>query len=139
MSDSEIKRGVPPQTYKSTNKVPHYVMYLVLASAACINFGNYYIFDVPQELAGAFLKEFNLTPANIELLYTIYSIPSIFMAFLGGFIVKSLSARTAALMTSYFTLMSAVVTAFGVYFENYNMVIGGRVIYGIFGEICMVA
>lgn len=139
MKDTELKKGIPPSQYSPKKEILQSVMYLVLFFSCCLNFGNYYIYDVPQELAGAFLREFHLSPSNIEFLYTLNSIPSIFLAFIGGFIVKKMTARTASLMGTYLVLMSSVVTAFGVFFENYNVILAGRVIYGLMSEICMVS
>ena len=61
---------------------------VILVALTSLNFGNYYIYDVPQELASAFLRFFDKTPADSEFLYTIYSAPATVMALVSGFLIS---------------------------------------------------
>ena len=107
---------------------------LILLCLTFLNFGNYYIFDVPQELAGDFLRYFDKTPADSEHLYSFYSIPATPMALLSGFIISWLTPTLTIVISTYMIFISAVLTLWGVHSINYNYVLLGRFVYGVFAE-----
>jgi MFS family permease len=59
--------------------------------------GNYYAYDIPAALKTQ-LDDYMGNPDDYEtyfnLLYTVYSIPNIFLPFLGGFFVDKFGVRT---------------------------------------------
>jgi hypothetical protein len=59
----------------------------VLICLIFMNYGNYYINDIPQELGDYFTDYFDKTPEDVEFLYSLYSIVALPMTLLGGLIV----------------------------------------------------
>lgn len=52
-----------------------------------MNYGNYYINDIPQALGDYFTDYFDKTPEDVEFLYSLYSMFALPMTLLGGLIV----------------------------------------------------
>ena len=74
--------------------------------------GNYYSYDIPAALKTK-LDDYMGNPDDYEtlfnLLYTVYSIPNIFLPFLGGFFVDKFGVRTCLVsFVSLITLGAAV-------------------------------
>lgn len=127
-----IKKEIEPT-------MPTSVIIKLLLPAILLNLGNYYIYDIPQELAFSFMNQFKKTPEDVSFLYTLYSIPSIPFAFLGGFIVKKLNSSRSSLFATGAILISSLITLLGVQTTSYFLIQIGRVLYGVTGELNMVA
>jgi MFS family permease len=74
-----------------------------------------------------------------SLLYTVYSIPNIFLPFFGGFFVDKFGVRITLLATTIFITAGQVVFAFGLSIKSWPVMFLGRVIYGFGGESLGVA
>lgn len=74
-----------------------------------------------------------------SLLYTLYSIPNIFLPFFGGVLVDRFGARAMLLAFSAAILMGQLVFATGCSLSNFEMMLFGRVVFGIGGESLGVA
>lgn len=111
-----------------------FITFVTLISLASLNFGNYYIQDIPQELAGNFLTFFNKTPADVEFLYTLYSTPATIMAVVSGFVISWLTPTLTAVIAAYMMFFSAALSMLGTHTHEYKWILIGRFIYGLFGE-----
>lgn len=104
-----------------------------------MNYGNYFISDTPQQLATYFKDYFMIDSQQVQLLFSVYSLPAAAMAFLGGFIVNWMTPFAAAMATTYIIFLAAAIISLGVYLEKYWVLVAGRFLYGVAGEPCMIA
>ena len=111
----------------------------ILFALSILNFGNYYIYDVPSELASGFLMYFDKTPADTSFLYTLSSAPSTVMSLISGFLVSWLTPTLTAAICTYMIFLSSVVTMYGTHSAKYNFIIIGRVMFGAFSDANQVA
>lgn len=108
------------------------VVFLCLVS---LNFGNYYIWDLPQELAGDFLRYFEKDPSDIEDLYSLFYLPSTVMALASGFLIRGLGASISCMICSFMIVVSSIVSAYGVQVRKFEYINYGRLIYGLFAGV----
>ena len=71
---------------------------------------------------------------NFNLLYSVYSIPNIFLPFFGGAIVDKLGPHNAAFIFATLTLIGQTIFALGVQFKSWRIMLLGRTFYGFGGE-----
>eukprot|EP00557_Chaetoceros_sp_GSL56_P002329 CAMPEP_0176504542 /NCGR_PEP_ID=MMETSP0200_2-20121128/15995_1 /TAXON_ID=947934 /ORGANISM="Chaetoceros sp., Strain GSL56" /LENGTH=637 /DNA_ID=CAMNT_0017903993 /DNA_START=2497 /DNA_END=4410 /DNA_ORIENTATION=- len=76
---------------------------------------------------------------KFNLLYSVYSIPNIFLPFFGGTLVDSVGPHTAALIFASLTLGGQFLFALGTSYRNWNLMLLGRTFYGFGGESISVA
>jgi MFS family permease len=69
-----------------------------------------------------------------SLLYTVYSIPNIFLPFFGGYFIDKLGARKCLFVFAASLTAGQTVFAFGVSIKSWPVMLLGRVIYGFGGE-----
>lgn len=117
-------------TKPKERKFNRYLNVMVLISLATFNFGNYFQQDNVSQLASNFMKRFNIDESQIQGLYSIATLPSIFTALLGGFFVNYVGACRAAMISSYINLIASVFFLSSVIFKQYYLMIIGKVIYG---------
>jgi MFS family permease len=103
--------------------------------------GNYYIYDNPSALKPYLQNAFkgDLTEAKFSLLYSVYSFPNIVLPFFGGFLVDKYGAYNCTILFSFLVLLGQVVVALGASATNYNLMLLGRVLYGMGGETITVS
>ncbi|KAF0691106.1 Aste57867_17604 [Aphanomyces stellatus] len=118
--------------------------WLVLFLSCTLMIGNYYCFDNPAALKSQLQQHFNNVPADryeflFNMLYTLYSIPNIILPFFGGFLVDRLGARFTLLMFASIITVGQIVFAIGCSTTQFNVMLLGRVIFGLGGESLGVA
>ena len=117
------------------SRLPGWTIIVVLICIIWVNFGSYYIFDVPQQLAGNFMEQFKINPESIALLYSLYAIPAMPMAFVGGFMVSWLTPMITIMLTTFCVFLSTIITYYGVSSNQYIYIMAGRVLQGFVGEV----
>ncbi len=101
-------------------------LFLISAAAA----SSYFAYDVVSPLGDILERDLSLTSSQVNMLYSIYSIPVIFLVVFGGVLADRLGVRRASLLfTGLFTL-GAFLTAVG----NFPMMLVGRLVFGIGAE-----
>ncbi|EQC31215.1 hypothetical protein SDRG_11138 [Saprolegnia diclina VS20] len=119
--------------------------WLVLVLSCTLMIGNYYCFDNPAALKSQLQQRFNgaFPPDRFEflfnMLYTLYSIPNIILPFFGGFLVDRLGARLCLLMFATTITLGQIVFAFGCSISQFNVMLLGRILFGLGGESLGVA
>ncbi|CAI5744989.1 unnamed protein product [Peronospora destructor] len=121
-----------------------HVRWLVLFLSCMLMIGNYYCFDNPAALKSQIQQHFNTLPKDqyevlFNLLYTLYSIPNIFLPFFGGVLVDKFGARVMLFAFSMAILTGQVIFATGCSLSNFNLMLFGRVVFGFGGESLGVA
>jgi len=76
---------------------------------------------------------------HFSLLYTVYSIPNMVLPILGGVFLDKIGVRLGLIIFSFILTLGQLVFTLGGYHNNYDMMIAGRVIFGMGGESMGVA
>mmetsp|Transcript_1682 Transcript_1682/g.2961 ORF Transcript_1682/g.2961 Transcript_1682/m.2961 type:complete len:576 (+) Transcript_1682:21-1748(+) len=124
------------------NKAQSRLRWVILFLNCIMMIGNYYCYDIPAALKTQ-LDDYMGNPDDYEtyfnLLYTVYSIPNIFLPFLGGFFVDKFGVRTCLVAFVTLITIGASIVAFGVSIESWAVMFLGRVVFGFGGESIAVA
>ncbi|KAJ3359243.1 hypothetical protein GGF32_009536 [Allomyces javanicus] len=117
--------------------------WVILALGCLITFGNYYCYDLPAALnvpLRAWLDvEYDVYQYYLNLLYSCYSLPNIFLPLVGGYLVDALGARRMMLTFSAIIVTGTTLFAAGVSWQSLPVMVAGRTIAGLGGESLEVA
>ncbi|KAJ3370661.1 hypothetical protein GGF31_003975 [Allomyces arbusculus] len=130
--------AAPPLRPKAT-----WMHWIILALGCLITFGNYYCYDLPAALnvpLRAWLDvEYDVYQYYLNLLYSCYSLPNIFLPLVGGYLVDALGARRMMLTFSAIIVTGTTLFAAGVSWQSLPVMVAGRTIAGLGGESLEVA
>lgn len=110
-------------------------MVMILISLAM--FGNYYVYDSISPLADLLKVQLGFSDSNIGLLNGIYSLPNVFMVFIGGIIIDRIGTKKSSLLFSLLCLIGTIMTAFSA--GNLYFMAAGRLVFGLGSESLIVA
>jgi len=108
----------------------------VLALTGLALFGNYYVYDSIGPLAEQLSRELGYDNTRIGTLNAIYSVPNIFLVFVGGILVDRYGPGLVTFWTALVCLAGALLTALGTPFA---VMAAGRLLFGIGAETMIVA
>ncbi|RHY28564.1 hypothetical protein DYB32_005877 [Aphanomyces invadans] len=102
-------------------------------------FGSTYCYDNPSALKSQLQQRFHRLPkAQYEFLfslsYSLYSTPNMVLPFCGGLLVDKFGVSSVALVLSLLLLAGQVVVAIGCAWENFYLILAGRMLFGLGGE-----
>jgi len=107
---------------------------------ACLNcLGSYFCFDNPQSLQTIIIDKFDISSFQFNLLYSVYAFPNIILPFVGGIIIDRLGVRVGVALFSFILIIGQAVFTFGAATSSFNIMLVGRVIFGLGGECLNVA
>jgi hypothetical protein len=134
-TDQALKTG-PPRIRSQLR-----IRWLVLFLCSLMMMGNFYIYDNPSALKPYLQNAFKgqLSEAKFSLLYSVYSFPNIVLPFFGGFLCDKYGAYNCTILFSLFVLIGQLVVSIGASATNYNLMLLGRVLYGLGGETITVS
>ena len=116
--------------------------WVVLALTCLMMIGNYYSYDNPAALKTQ-IEDYMGDPSDYEtlysLLYTVYSIPNVFLPFFGGYFVDKWGVRICMLIFCCFIAAGQCIFALGLSVKSWPVMYVGRIIFGIGGESLSVA
>jgi MFS family permease len=124
VQDAPLKR--PPALFRWT----------VLIFASLAMFGNYYVYDAISPLADVLAAQLNFSDSNIGLLNAIYSLPNIFMVFIGGIIIDLIGMRKSLMIFGALCMAGAIITASS---PDIWIMASGRLVFGLGAESLIVA
>ena len=101
--------------------------------------GRYYAYDNPQALEVAIKTDLGVDNFAYNLLYSVYSIPNIIIPFVGGFIVDYYGARVGIFVFTSVVFLGQGIVWLGGSTEKFWVIIFGRIIFGVGGELIEVA
>ena len=107
-----------------------------LIFASVMIFGNYYVYDAIAPLAEKLSSELGYSDTQIGSLNAIYSLPNIFLVFVGGILVDKFGAGRVSLWTALICFSGAVLCASS---GDYTSMLLGRLLFGIGAETMLVA
>lgn len=112
--------------------------WLILLPCSMLLFGNFYAYDNPAPLHIP-LKEYlghdhDTYQYEINLLYSVYSLPNLFLPFIAGRMVDRMDPRIVLLMFSVLMSVGQTIFAIGVTSKQFPVMLAGRVLLGLGGE-----
>ena len=115
-----------------------FMKWVVLICSCMTLLGNYYCFDSPGALKSLLKVQFQSSSQNFEyffsMLYSLYSIPNIFLPLIGGVLILKLGNRFMYILCASFIVIGQLVFVLGVVEKNQNLALLGRLIFGLGGE-----
>ncbi|KAL1241775.1 Major facilitator superfamily domain-containing protein [Trichinella spiralis] len=121
-----------------TAKFPHdrwYFRFYILVLVCFLNLGNYLIYDAPAALSSDLRKDMNITISSYNLLYDVYSWPSIVLAFVSGVLIdRFLGLQYGGILFALIILVSQIVVSVGAFENLLWIMVFGRFIFAFGGE-----
>lgn len=116
---------------------------LLLLAASALLFANYYCYDIPAALNVPIQRHIDAPYAQwqwqVNLLYSVYSLPNIFLPLIGGMLVDRLGTKTMLFSFSALVCLGHAVFTIGLQLKMFSLMVLGRVIFGLGGESLEVA
>ncbi|KAJ3024789.1 UNVERIFIED_CONTAM: hypothetical protein HDU68_007777 [Siphonaria sp. JEL0065] len=119
------------------------IRWWVLTLACMVMFGNFYAYDLPAALNKPLQAYLNATDETyqyqLNLLYSLYSLPNIVLPFFGGYLVDRFGTRKLMTVLSSLVCLGQLLFTFGVIYRHYMLMQFGRIVFGLGGESLSVA
>ncbi|KAL6231802.1 hypothetical protein BDW75DRAFT_233326 [Aspergillus navahoensis] len=111
----------------------------VLAAVAAMNWGGFFVYDIPASLSTSLSDHLSLSDRQfaylISVLYTVYAIPNTVLPFLTGPAVQRLGERAVLLTITSSIILGQLLFALAVYTRLELGMIMGRILIGLGGEV----
>ena len=111
----------------------------MLLMACCFLLGSYYCYDNPAVIETQLETQFDITPTQWSLLYTVYSIPNMVLPFFGGVMLDAIGMRFGLLLFTSVLTVGQFIFALGGQKQKFWLMLLGRVVFGLGGESMSVA
>jgi hypothetical protein len=112
--------------------------WIILIMTCCLLFGNFYAFDTPaainiplKEYLGV---EYDHWQYYLNLFYSVYSFPNMFLPLLGGHLFDRFKKQNVLMCLSLLVCIGQSLFAVGVWIKDIKIMILGRFIFGLGGE-----
>ncbi|MFC1639368.1 MFS transporter [Gemmatimonadota bacterium] len=125
-SDLMVTKPPPPPWFRWT----------VLVVISLAMFGNYYVYDAISPIADLLKSQLNFSDSNIGWLNAIYSVPNVFMVFVGGIIIDRIGVKKGTMLFGVLCLLGAAITAASGVLTTMAI---GRLVFGLGAESLIVA
>eukprot|EP01038_Epipyxis_sp_PR26KG_P013849 gene13849-18574_t len=111
--------------------------WIILISSCLLLFCSYYCYDIPAALHSQMKDYFSSSvdfETNFSLLYSVYSLPNIFLPFFAGDFINRFGIRLC--LTGFFICVTVgtIIFAVGLANESWGIMLLGRTIFGLGGE-----
>ncbi|KAJ3382290.1 hypothetical protein HDU92_004858 [Lobulomyces angularis] len=117
--------------------------WVVLFLSCLLMFGNFFAYDLPAALnvplQEYFGDEDSIYQNELATLYSIYSLPNIFLPLLGGWLIDRFGSGKLTVFLSFFQLFGQTIFSFGTTIKSWNTMYLGRAVFGFGGESLFVA
>jgi MFS family permease len=110
------------------------IIWVALALACFLLFGDAYAFDNPMALQSTIQEEMDLSNLQFNMLYSIYSLPNIILPFFGGILIDKIGVRVSILIFSTVLIFGQGIVVAGGYSLSYMTMLIGRGIFGMGSE-----
>ena len=98
-------------------------------------FGASYVYDLPQTLQTQLQSApLNLTYAEFNALYGVYSIPNIILPFIGEVIINFIGLNISIITLTSLVFLGNCLLTWGVSTSSYSTIVWGRIIYALGSE-----
>lgn len=110
----------------------------ILSLSSFIIFGVYFAYDVPAALNLELHEYLGYDNENfqyyIQVLYSVYSIPNLFLPLLGGLLVDRWGNRVLLLITAFAVTVGQGIFTLGLFLKSARLAYIGRFVLGVGGE-----
>lgn len=107
----------------------------LLFLAGLVTLGNYFCYDMPGalnvELREWLGSDYKTYQTQINLLYSVYSLPNIILPFLGGYLLDTLSPKKMIIVFSALICIGQFIFAYGISIKAFSVILLGRLIFGL--------
>lgn len=110
--------------------------WFILALTALTIAGSYYSYDAIAPVADLLRRQRHFSQSQIAALNSVFSLPNIPLALLGGVVIDRIGAATASLIAAALSFIGCLLTAIGV---PYALMLVGRLIFGVGTETLYIA
>ena len=113
-------------------------LYLFVLLLCIVSLSLYYTLDAPAGMEGVLISTLSIDVTRYTLLYSLSSIPTVFIAFFGGKFADSFGVTICII---FFVVMSAVgqlIVACGSLFAMYWIIVLGYVVIGVGSEMALI-
>ena len=110
---------------------------MVAIGVSLANFGGFYNFDVPQELSEQLMVKYQVNQMQLNLTYTLYYLPNIIFMLVVPYYASNIQTSYVVAIATGVQAIGAAISAAGVPYNSWNLILLGRLVYGIGGEICL--
>jgi MFS family permease len=114
--------------------MPIHTRWLVLFLSSFLMLGNYYAYDLPASLNTPLQHYLGQEDApyqyTINLLYSVYSFPNIFLPLISGFLIDHYGGAKMGIFLSSLQVLGQCVFAYGVQSKSFFLMYSGRAMYG---------
>ena len=114
--------------------LPGFFPWLILVPLSLIMYGTYFAYDAVGALGTQITDGLGLTSTQFTRLYAIYSLPNMVMPFFGGLFIDRVGASAGGLVFCALVVLGSVVVAFAPTVGSYNLMLVGRLIFGLGAE-----
>ncbi|TPX43720.1 hypothetical protein SeLEV6574_g04889 [Synchytrium endobioticum] len=122
---------------------PTFKHYLCLLFVCLLLAGNYYCYDTPSALNVPLREwlgsDYDTYQWQINLLYSVYSLPNIFLPIVGGLLIDRLGSTLMLLVFSSCVCAGQFIFSSGIAGRDFSAMLVGRVLFGLGGESLEVA
>lgn len=115
---------------------PLIIRWAVLVVISIAMMGNYYIYDSISPVADLLISQLGFSQSNVTLLNAIYSMPNIFMVFIGGILIDKFGTKKSSLLFTSLIVLGAFLTCIT---GNIIIMASGRLIFGLGAESMIIA
>jgi MFS family permease len=117
-------------------KPPALLRWTVLLVISLAMMGNYYIYDSISPVADLLISQLGFSQSDVTLLNAIYSMPNIFMVFIGGILIDRFGTKKSSLLFTSLIVIGAFLTCLT---GNLIVMASGRLIFGLGAESMIIA
>lgn len=120
--------------------MPKWFLICMIICISMIGFGSYAAYDAVAAVQDEIMKDMNLTTPQFSWLYSIYSLPNIFLVVLGGKLVDKYGSHYIGVLTTASIAIGAGIVAFAPSLTflgdrgRFFVMLGGRFIFGAGAE-----
>lgn len=120
--------------------MPKWFLICMIICISMIGFGSYAAYDAVAAVQDEIMKDMKLTTPQFSWLYSIYSLPNIFLVILGGKMVDKYGAHYIGVLTTSAIAIGAGIVAFAPSLTflgdkgRFFVMLGGRFIFGAGAE-----
>lgn len=117
--------------------------WMILALACMVMFGNFFAYDLPASLNNPLQKylgsEDESYQYQLNLFYSLYSLPNVILPFFGGWLVDVFGTRRLMVILSSLVCIGQLLFSVGVSLKAFWIMHLGRILFGVGGESLGVA
>lgn len=120
--------------------MPRWFLILMIVCISMIGFGSYAAYDAVAAVQDELMKDMSLTTSQFSWLYSVYSLPNIFLVILGGKMVDKYGSHHVGVWTTTAIAVGAGIVALApslTFLGNrgrFFVMLGGRFIFGAGAE-----